>query len=60
MNYRNLGNSGLKVSELSFGSWVTFVNQLNEKDAMNCMALAYERGVNFFDNAEAYASGESE
>ena len=60
MNYRNLGNSGLKISELSFGSWVTFVNQLDEKSAMNCMALAYERGVNFFDNAEAYASGESE
>ena len=60
MNYRNLGNSGLKISELSFGSWVTFVNQLNEKNAMDCMAFAYERGVNFFDNAEAYASGESE
>ena len=60
MNYRNLGNSGLKVSELSFGSWVTFVNQLNEKNAMDCMAFSYERGVNFFDNAEAYASGESE
>ena len=60
MEYRNLGNSGLKTSELSFGSWVTFVNQLNEKTAMNCMAMAYERGVNFFDNAEAYASGKSE
>ena len=60
MNYRNLGNSGLKISELSFGSWVTFVNQLNEKNAMDCMAFAYERGVNFFDNAEAYASGDSE
>ena len=60
MNYRKLGNSGLKISELSFGSWVTFVNQLNEKNALNCMALAYEKGVNFFDNAEAYASGESE
>ena len=60
MEYRNLGNSGLKVSELSFGSWVTFVNQLNEQKAMDCMKLAYERGVNFFDNAEAYASGESE
>ncbi len=60
MEYRNLGNSGLKVSELSFGSWVTFVNQLNEKSAMECMAYAYDKGVNFFDNAEAYASGESE
>jgi len=60
MKYRNLGNSGLKISELSFGSWVTFVNQLKEKEAMECMSYAYERGVNFFDNAEAYASGESE
>ena len=60
MQYRKLGNSGLKVSELSYGSWVTFVNQLKEKDALNCMSLAYENGVNFFDNAEAYASGESE
>ena len=60
MEYRNLGNSGLKVSELSFGSWVTFVNQLNQKSAMDCMSYAYEHGVNFFDNAEAYASGESE
>ena len=60
MKYRNLGPSGLKISELSFGSWVTFVNQLKEKQAMDCMALAYERGVNFFDNAEAYASGNSE
>jgi voltage-dependent potassium channel beta subunit len=60
MKYRNLGNSGLKISELSFGSWVTFVNQLNQKNALDCMSLAYERGVNFFDNAEVYASGESE
>ena len=60
MEYRKLGNSGLKISELSYGSWVTFVNQLKEKDAMNCMSLAYENGVNFFDYAEAYASGESE
>jgi voltage-dependent potassium channel beta subunit len=60
MEYRNLGNSGLKVSELSFGSWVTFVNQLNQKSAMDCMSYAYDQGVNFFDNAEAYASGESE
>ena len=60
MEYRNLGSSGLKISELSFGSWVTFVNQLKEKQATNCMSLAYERGVNFFDNAEAYASGKSE
>ena len=60
MEYRNLGKSGLKISELSFGSWVTFVNQLGLKTATNCMSYAYEHGVNFFDNAEAYASGESE
>ncbi len=60
MEYRNLGNSGLKISELSFGSWVTFVNQLGQKQALECMAFAYEQGVNFFDNAEAYASGGSE
>ena len=60
MEYRRLGNSGLKVSELSFGSWVTFVNQLNEKSALDCMSYAHDKGVNFFDNAEAYASGKSE
>ena len=60
MEYRRLGISGLKVSELSFGSWVTFVNQLDKKSAMDCMQYAYDNGVNFFDNAEAYASGESE
>ena len=60
MEYRRLGSSGLKISELSFGSWVTFVNQLNQKSAMDCMAYAYEQGVNFFDNAEAYAAGQSE
>ena len=60
MEYRNLGSSGLKISELSFGSWVTFVNQLGQKQALECMAFAYEQGVNFFDNAEAYASGDSE
>ena len=60
MEYRNLGRSGLKVSALSFGSWVTFVNQLTEKTALSCMSMAYDNGVNFFDNAEAYASGKSE
>ena len=60
MEYRNLGNSGLKISALSFGSWVTFVNQLNQKEATECMAYAFDQGVNFFDNAEAYASGKSE
>ncbi len=60
MEYRNLGSSGLKISALSFGSWVTFVNQMNQKEATECMAYAYDQGVNFFDNAEAYASGKSE
>ena len=60
MEYRKLGNTGLKISALSFGSWVTFVNQLNQKQASECMAYAYDNGVNFFDNAEAYASGRSE
>ena len=60
MEYRKLGNSGLKISELSFGSWVTFVNQLKEKSALSCMEMAYNNGVNFFDNAEAYANGKSE
>jgi voltage-dependent potassium channel beta subunit len=60
MEYRNLGKSGLKISCLSFGSWVTFVNQLTESTAMTCMSIAHEYGVNFFDNAEAYANGKSE
>ena len=60
MQYRNLGKSGLKVSCLSFGSWVTFVNQLTESTALTCMSIAYDHGVNFFDNAEAYANGKSE
>jgi voltage-dependent potassium channel beta subunit len=60
MQYRHLGRSGLKVSELSFGSWVTFNNQLGEDTARECMAAAYAAGVNFFDNAEVYAGGKSE
>jgi voltage-dependent potassium channel beta subunit len=60
MEYRRLGKSGLKVSELSFGSWVTFGNQVDVDKAVECMTVAYDAGVNFFDNAEAYASGESE
>ena len=60
MEYRRLGNSGLKVSSLSFGSWVTFVYQLDESSASKCMDYAYNEGVNFFDNAEAYANGKSE
>jgi voltage-dependent potassium channel beta subunit len=60
MEYRRLGRSGLQVSVLSFGSWVTFGPQLAGDLAADCLAAAYEGGVNFFDNAEAYASGDSE
>ncbi len=60
MQYRYLGRSGLKVSELSFGSWVTFGTQLGEDMARECMAAAYSAGVNYFDNAESYAHGQSE
>ncbi len=60
MNYRRLGRSGLKVSEFSFGSWVTYGNQLDPNAARECMAAAWDGGVNFFDNAEVYASGKSE
>jgi voltage-dependent potassium channel beta subunit len=60
LEYRHLGKSGLKVSELSFGSWVTFSNQLDNKLAAECMKVAYDAGINFFDNAEVYASGASE
>lgn len=60
MEYRRLGNSGLKVSVLSFGSWVTFDNQLDNNLAVECMAAAGDAGCNFFDNAEAYAGGKSE
>lgn len=60
MIYRRLGPSGLKVSVLSFGSWVTFNGQLDDSKATDCMEAAWEGGVNFFDNAEAYGGGESE
>ncbi|MGA3217303.1 MAG: aldo/keto reductase [Acidimicrobiales bacterium] len=60
MPYRRLGRSGLKVSLLSFGSWVSFGNQLNDELAVRCLDAAREGGVNFFDNAESYAGGESE
>jgi voltage-dependent potassium channel beta subunit len=60
MNHRRLGRSGLKVSELSFGSWITYGNQLGSDTARECMAAAYAAGVNFFDNAEVYAKGEAE
>jgi len=60
MEYRSLGSSGLKVSALSFGSWVTFGDQVDVDRAAECMQIAYDHGVNFFDNAEAYAGGQSE
>ena len=60
MNYRRLGRSGLKVSELSFGSWVTYGTQMGADLARECMTAAYDAGVNFFDNAEVYAKGRSE
>jgi voltage-dependent potassium channel beta subunit len=60
MEYRRVGRAGLKLSQLSFGSWVTYGNQVDRALARELMAAAYDAGVNFFDNAEAYASGESE
>ncbi len=60
MNYRRLGRCGLKVSELSFGSWVTYGNQVDTRLARELMAAAFDAGVNFFDNAEVYAKGASE
>ncbi len=60
MIYRKLGKSGLQISLLSFGSWVTFSNQVDEKLAEELMFYAYDQGVNFFDNAEVYAHGQSE
>ena len=60
MEYRHLGKTGIRVSELSFGSWVTFHNQADVKAAVDMMSAAYEAGVNFFDNAEVYAGGKSE
>ena len=60
MEYRRLGNSGVKVSVLSFGSWVTFDTQLDTNLALDCMQAAHDAGCNFVDNAEAYAGGKSE
>jgi voltage-dependent potassium channel beta subunit len=60
MEYRRLGKSGLKVSEFSFGSWVTFGKQVDGGDAVSLMGHAYDNGVNFFDNAEGYEQGNSE
>jgi voltage-dependent potassium channel beta subunit len=60
MQYRRLGHAGLRVSALSLGSWVTYHNQVDTGQAVEMMAAAYDAGVNFFDNAEVYASGRSE
>jgi len=60
MEYRRLGKSGLKVSEFSFGAWVTFAKQVGEDDAASLMGYAYDNGINFFDNAEGYEKGNAE
>lgn len=60
MDYRNLGSAGLKVSALSYGAWATFADQIGEDVAWQCMKAAYDAGVNFFDNAEAYSGGKAE
>lgn len=60
MNYRRMGKSGLRLSEISYGAWVTFGDANAEETQDKCMTAAYDAGVNFFDNAEAYASGQAE
>ncbi len=60
MHYRRLGRSGLKVSEISLGAWVTFGNQIDEKGASDLIHAAYDHGINFFDNADMYANGQAE
>jgi len=60
MQYRRLGKAGVQVSVLSFGSWLTFGKQIEDNTAKDLLAKAYEGGINFFDNAEIYARGESE
>ena len=60
MEYRRLGNAGLQLSVLSYGSWVTFSNQVGDTQADRLMGIAYDHGINFFDNAEAYEGGKSE
>src|SRR5678816_1255224 len=60
MEYRRMGKSGLQLSVLSYGSWVTFHKQLDDNKADELMGIAYDNGVNFFDNAEVYSRGESE
>ena len=60
MNYRRLGKSGLLVSELSLGSWLTFGNQIEDGVAEKLMHMAYDTGVNFFDTSESYENGKAE
>src|SRR5690606_237445 len=60
MEYRRMGRTGLQLSVLSFGSWVTFSTQIDDGISDRLMGIAYDAGINFFDNAEAYAGGESE
>ncbi len=60
MEYRRMGRSGLQLSTLSFGSWVTFHKQIDDSIADELMGIAYDKGINFFDNAETYANGQSE
>jgi len=60
MEYRRMGRTGLQLSALSLGSWVTFHKQIEDNTADTLMGMAYDAGINFFDNAEGYAFGESE
>jgi aryl-alcohol dehydrogenase-like predicted oxidoreductase len=59
MKYRHLGKSGLQLSELSFGAWVTFAQQISDESADELMTIAYDSGANFFDSAETYAEGQA-
>ena len=60
MHYRRLGHSGIKVSEISLGAWITFGNQISEQTAIDLIKVAYDHGINFFDNADIYANGQAE
>lgn len=60
MHYRRMGRTGLKLSEISLGAWVTFGSQIDEKTATELIHAAYDQGINFFDNADVYAGGEAE
>ena len=60
MEYRRMGKTGLQLSVLSYGSWVTFAKQLDDSVSDRLMGMAYDNGINFFDNAEVYSRGESE